>query len=155
MTPQTKTKIIKGDLILKKDTIFKTGIKVEGNIRGHYNLKVAGNIDAWNIDAKNIDAWNIDAKNIVAGNIDAKNIDAWNIDAWNIVAGNIDAWNIDAWNIVAGNIDAWNIDAKNIDAWNIDAWNIVFCDKIKVKQKVICKVLIKDRFSIDKKEWKI
>ena len=93
MTKQTK--IIKGDLILKKDTTFKTSIKVKGNIIGYYNLKVIGNIDALNIDARNIDALNIGARNIIC------------------------------------------------------------CDKIKVKLKVICKFLIKDRFSIEKKEWKL
>ena len=79
----------------------------------------------------------------------ARNIDAWNIDAWNIHAWNIHTKNIHAWNIHTKNIDAWNI-----HAWNIDAWNIIFCDKIKVKEgcKIICKVLIKDRFILKKKE---
>jgi len=45
-------KIIKGDLILTKDTTFSESIKVKGDIKGYYNLKVAGNIDAWNIDAR-------------------------------------------------------------------------------------------------------
>jgi len=79
-------KIIKGDLILTKDTTFSESIKVKGDIKGYYNLKVAGNIDAWNIDAGNIDAWNINAWNIDAGNINTRNIDARNIDAGNINA---------------------------------------------------------------------
>jgi len=62
-------KTIKRDLILKKDTTFNESIKVEGSIRGDFNLKVVGNIDAGNIDAGNIDAGNIDA-----GNIDARDI---------------------------------------------------------------------------------
>ena len=45
------TKTIKGDLILKKDTTFKESIKVEGDIQGYFDLKVYGDIDAWNIDA--------------------------------------------------------------------------------------------------------
>jgi len=53
--------VIRGDLILKKDTEFKTSIRVEGEISGWFNLKVAGNIDAGNIDARNINARNIDA----------------------------------------------------------------------------------------------
>jgi hypothetical protein len=38
---------------------------------------------------------------------------------------------------------------------NIDCWDIVYCNKIKVKKgcKVICKMLIKDRSSIELKEW--
>ena len=82
-------KIIKGDLILTKDTTFSESIKVKGDIKGYYNLKVAGNIDAWNIDAGNIDAWNINAMDIDARNIDARNIDAGNIDAWDINAMDI------------------------------------------------------------------
>jgi len=82
-------KTIKGDLILTEDTTFDESIKVEGNIRGYFNLKVARDIDARNIVARNIVARNIDAKNIVAKNIDAMDIDAWDIDARNIVARNI------------------------------------------------------------------
>ncbi len=67
-------KIIKGDLILTKDTTFSESIKVEGDIKGYYNLKVAGNINARNIDARDINAWNIDARNINAGNINALDI---------------------------------------------------------------------------------
>ena len=63
-------KIIKGNLILTKDTTFSESIKVEGDIKGYYNLKVAGNINARNIDARDINAWNINA---------------WNIDAMDIV----------------------------------------------------------------------
>ena len=72
-------KIIKGDLILTKDTTFSESIKVEGDIKGYYNLKVKGSIDALDIDARNIDARNIDAWNIDAGNIDAGNINALDI----------------------------------------------------------------------------
>jgi hypothetical protein len=143
-------KKIKGNLVLMKDTTFDESIEVEGNIKcekERYNLKVAGNIDAWNIVAGNIDAWNI-----VAGNIDA-----WNIDAWNIDAGNIDAGNIDAWNIVAGNIDAGNIDAWNIVAWDIFAWDIIFCKFVKLKDKtkgkIKAKAIIRKRYELKQREF--
>jgi hypothetical protein len=70
---------------------------------------------------------------------------------------NINALNIDTRNIDARNINAWDINAGNINAWDIDAGNIIFCDKIKVKKgcKVICKVLITDRFNIERKEQKL
>ena len=93
-------KIFKEDLVLTEDTTFDESIKVEGNISGRFNLKVAGDIDA-----RNIDAWDIVARNI---------------DVWDIVARNIDAGNI-----VARNIDAGDIDARNIDAWNIDAFAFI------------------------------
>jgi len=57
-------KVIEGDLVLKKDTVFEDDLNVDGNITGGYDLKVKGNIDAWNINAWNIDAWNIDAEKI-------------------------------------------------------------------------------------------
>jgi hypothetical protein len=138
-TKQTETEdtiTINGDLILTEDYKINKNLVVKGDIKGYYN-----------IDALNINAWDINARNI-----DALNINAMNIDAMNIDAGNIDARNIDAMNI-----DAMNIDAGNIDAWDINAENIIFCDKIKVKKgcKVICKVLITDRFNIERKEQKL
>ena len=108
-------KIIKKDLVLTKDTTFTESIKVEGNISGRFNLKVEGNIVAWNINAGDI----------VAEDINAGDIDAGDIDAGDIVAVNIDAKDIDAWNIVAWNINAWNIVAKDIDAVDIDAYAFI------------------------------
>jgi len=128
-------KIIKGDLILKKDTTFNESIKVEGDIKGWFNLRVKGDIYAGDIDARNIDAWDI-----YAGDIDARNIDAWDIDA-----RNIDAWDIDARNIDAGDIDAWDIDARNIDAGDIDARNTK-------DAKTICRVYIKNKSKLERKE---
>jgi hypothetical protein len=141
-------KKFKGDLILTEDTLFKESIEVEGEIKGKYNIKVEGNINALNIDARNINARNIDAWNINAENIDAWNITAENIDAWNINARNIDAWNITAENINALNIDAWNINALNIDARNI-----ILCESIKVKKEIKAKVLIKNRSKLEIKNW--
>ena len=62
-------KIFKKDLVLTKDTEFKESIKVEGDIKGYFNLKVLGDIDA-----RDIDAWNIDAKDIYAKDINARMI---------------------------------------------------------------------------------
>ena len=137
-------KIIKGDLILTKDTTFSESIKVKGDIKGYYNLKVAGNIDAWDINAMDIDA----------RNINAWNIDAGNIDAWNINAGDIDARNIDAWNINAGDINARNIDARNIDAGNINALDIICEKRIKKLKtsKTICRVYVKNKYSLVRQE---
>ena len=79
-------KEFKKDLILKKDTIFKESIKVDGNIRGDFfNLKVEGNINAGDINARDIDARDIDAGNINAGDINAGNINAGDINAWDII----------------------------------------------------------------------
>jgi hypothetical protein len=145
-------KKIKGKLTLTEDTTFDESIEVEGDIEGHFNLKVARDIVACNIDARNIDA-----RNIVALDINARNIDACNIVARNIVALDIDARNIDACNIVACNIDARNIDACNIDARNIIALDIIFCETIKLKDKTKGKIksiaVIRKRSELELKEW--
>ena len=77
-------KTFKGDLILKKDMVFKDSINVEGNIickNGRFNLTVDGSITATDISA-----WNISARNINAGNINAGDINAWDINACDINA---------------------------------------------------------------------
>ena len=64
----SRVKLIKGDLVLTKDTVFKTSITVEGNIvckNGWFNLTVRGDINAWDIDAWNINARNINAQDII------------------------------------------------------------------------------------------
>ena len=81
-------KIIKHDLILTKDTTFKESIKVEGDIKGNYNLTVWGDIDAKDIDARDINALNIIAWDINALDITAMNIDALDINARDIVCEN-------------------------------------------------------------------
>ena len=117
-------KTIKGNLILTEDTTFDEDLKVEGDIEGNFNLKVYGNINAWNINA-------------------------WNIDAWNI-----DALNIDAGDIKANDIDALNIDALNINASDIDAWDIICEKRIKKEKdnKTICRVYIKNKSKLERKE---
>ena len=123
------TKIIKGDLILEKDTEYSESIKVFGNIKGDYNLKVIGNINAMDINAMDINAWNINARDINAADINAMDIDAMDIDAWNI--------------------DAWNINAMDIDALDI------ICEKRikkKEKSKTICRIFIKNRSKNERKD---
>jgi hypothetical protein len=64
------------DLILTKDTVINHSITVKNIIckNGRWNLKVNGNIDAWDINARDIDAMNITARNINALDIDARDI---------------------------------------------------------------------------------
>jgi len=117
-------KKIKGDLILKEDTTFNESIKVEGDIKGWFNLKVKGDIDAWDIDARNINARDIDARNI------------------------------DAWDIDERNMNAWDIDARNINARDIDALDIICETRTKKTKdaKTICRVYIKNKSKLEIKE---
>ena len=135
-------KTIKGNLILKKDTIFKESIKVEGDIIGFYSLRVVGNINAIDINARDINA----------RNIDARDINAWNIKAWNINAMDIKAGNINAWDINARDINARDIDARDIYAWDI------ICEK-RIKKtemaKTFCRSFIQNKSKLKRKEWKI
>jgi len=124
-------KTIKGDLILKENTTFDESIKVEGDIKGYFNLKVMGNINAMNIDARDIDAMNINAMII-------------------------NARDINAWDINARDIDAMNINAMNIDARDIDAMNIICEKRIKKNKynKTICRIYITNKSKLIKKEHK-
>ncbi len=142
-------KTIKGNLILKKDTIFNEDLKVEGNISGYFDLKVIGDINCRNINCWSIDCWNIDCRNI-----DCRNIDCWSIDCRDINCWNIDCRNIDCWGIDCRNIDCWSIDCRNINCWGIDCRNIIYCDKIKCKKEIKARMLIKDRYELKQKVWK-
>ena len=107
------TKTINGDWIMEKDEVIDGDLIVTGNISGkdgsRFNLRVEGNITAYNI---------------VAGNINARNIDAWNINA-----GNIDALGINARDINAGDINARDIDALNMDIRDLIFWAVAIAYK--------------------------
>ena len=138
------TKTINGDLILTKNTTFDESIIVKGSIRGYFDLKVKGNINALNIDALNINAQDINAQDINALNIDALNIDALNIDALNINAQDIDAQDI----------DALNINALNINAQDINAQDIICEKRIKKDKtnKTFCRIFIENKSKLVRKE---
>ena len=115
---------ILGDLVLSKDTKFREGIEVEGNIVGEYDLTVFGDIEADNIKANNIEAHNIKAHDVKAWDIKARDIAAWDFVAYNIKALDIEVWDIDAHDIEARNIKARDIKARDIKANNIEAHDI-------------------------------
>ena len=118
------TKIIKGDLILTKDTVFEESIEVQSNIickSERFSLKVRGDINARNINALNIKA---------------EDINALNINAWNINAEGIKAEGINAGNINAGDINAWNINAEDINFYAVCfAYEKFICKSIKGRQE--------------------
>jgi len=122
-------KIIKGDLILKKNTVFNESINVEGDIEGDFDLTVRGDINAEHIKACNIKAWDIKADDIYA----------LNIKAWDIDAGDINAKNIKAWDIKAEDINAKNIKALDIYAFNIKAWDINYYAVCFAHNNITCK----------------
>jgi len=130
-------KTFKGDLILKKDMVFKDSINVEGNIickNEQFNLTVDGSITATDINAGNISA-----RNINAGNINAGNINAWDINAWNINACDINAWDINAWDINAGDINAGDISYYAV----CFAYNNITCKSIEGRREH-CKHFVLD-----------
>ena len=67
---------IKGNLVLKKDTVFDESIEVHGSILGkdgnRYDLKVKGDISAWDISAWDISALDISARFIICETIKQK-----------------------------------------------------------------------------------
>ena len=135
-------KTIKGDLILTDNTTFNESIKVKGSIIGDYNLKVEGDIECEDIKCRDIECLDIKCLNIYCRDINCRDIKCKEIKCWDIKCDNIDCDNIECWNI-----DCWDIDCENIDCLNI-----ILCDKIKVKNKCIAKILIKNRFNFKRKE---
>ena len=72
----------------------------------------------------------IEASLKIAGDINAEDINAWNINA-----GDINAWDINAWNINAGDINAWNINAGDILFYAVAfAYKVFKCKSIKSKK---------------------
>jgi len=128
-------------LVVDEDVKFECSISIEAS------LKIAGNINAEDINARDINAGDINAEDINALDIDAGDINAEDINAEDINAGDINAGNINALDINAWNINARNINAEDINAWNINAGDILYyafccvynsikCLSIKAKREV-------------------
>ena len=84
---KTKTKTIKGDLILEKDFKFDGNLVVDGDIKGKDGKR-------WNINCRDINCRDINCLDINCLDINCLDINAWDINAWNIDAGDINAWDI-------------------------------------------------------------
>ena len=75
---------------IKNDVLTVEGdVKFECSISISASIKVSGDINAWNIDARDINARDIDARDINARDINARNINAGDINTGNINARNI------------------------------------------------------------------
>jgi len=57
-------KIIEGDLILKRDTIFNESLIVKGDIKGNFNLIVKGDLNCLNLNCSNLDCRNLNCRNL-------------------------------------------------------------------------------------------
>ena len=68
---------------------FDCDVDIKCSIATLTDIKVNGDINAWDIKAMNIKAMNINAMDIKA----------WDVNARDIKAIDIKAWNIDAWDI--------------------------------------------------------
>ena len=83
-------KIYKNQAQLEAD-IKDNVLVVEGDVKFEFSfsisasLKISGDINAWDINARDINAWDINARNINAWDINARNINAWNINARDIL----------------------------------------------------------------------
>jgi len=153
-----KTKKVKGNFVLKKDTYIDGNLVVEGDIvceGGRWNLGVEGDINAWDINAWDINAENINAWNINAGDINACNIYAGDINACIIDAGDINAWDINAENINAWNINAGDINARNITYYAVCwAYNNIKCLSIKGRRENSKHFVLDGRIMIKEKDKK-
>jgi len=74
-------KTIKGDLILKENTIIDGDLKVEGDIR----------CEGRNWDLK---CWNLDCRNLDCGNLNCLNLNCENLNCWDLDCGNLNCLNL-------------------------------------------------------------
>ena len=111
----------------------------------NFNLNVAANIIAKDIQALNIDAWDINARHIDVNNIDS---------IGNINALNINALNINANDIVAGDINSsWAINARNIYYHAVCfAYNSIRCKSIKGRKENAKHFVLDGELEIEKNE---
>jgi hypothetical protein len=76
-------KTIKGDLILKKDTIIKGDLKVEGNIIGkdgkRFNLRVNGDLNCRNLTCLDLNCRNLNCWNLTCLDLTCLDLTCWNL----------------------------------------------------------------------------
>ena len=80
-------KIIKGDLVLKENTIIDDDLKVQGHVRcegGYWNL-TCGDLDCHNLVCHNIDCNKLDCHNLDCNDIDCHNLVCHNLVCYNLV----------------------------------------------------------------------
>jgi len=92
-------KIIKGDLILKKDTTFNEDLKVEGNIKGYYNLIVkgnliCGNLNCWDLDCRNLNCWDLNCLDLNCLDLDCGDLNCGNLNCRDLICGNLNCKNL-------------------------------------------------------------
>ena len=67
-------KTIKGNLELKKDTIFNESINVEGNIFGNFSLKVEGDLNCLDLNCKDLNCLNLNCLDL----------NCWDLNCWDL-----------------------------------------------------------------------
>ena len=144
------TKIINGDLVLKKDTFLNENLIVTGDIIGKgymkFGLFVEGSIEARNIKVKYLKGTNINANTIKSEKIIAESVNANSLEIWDINSQRIDCYEI----------NSNHVDSKDLSVHKIDA-DLIVCDKFIPKNnnsKIMAKVFLENRFTHKKIEWK-
>lgn len=144
------TKIINGDLVLKKDTFLNENLIVTGDIIGKgymkFSLFVEGSIEARNIKVKYLEGTNINANTIKSEKIIAEFVNANSLEIWDINSQRIDCYEI----------NSNHVDSKDLSVHKIDA-DLIVCDKFIPKNnnsKIMAKVFLENRFTHKKIEWK-
>jgi hypothetical protein len=69
-------KVIKGDLVLKENTIINDDVKVEGNVRcegGIWDLNCR-DLNCWDLDC-----WDLNCRDLNCWDLDCKNLNCWNL----------------------------------------------------------------------------
>lgn len=119
-------KVIKGDLILTKDTTYTEDLKVEGNIICEG--------ERWNLDCRNLDCWNLNCRDLDCGNLDCLNLNCRDLDCWDLNCRNLNCW--------------------DLNCWDLNCFFAV-CEGFKVKGKILAKNIIRKRSEYNQtSKWK-
>lgn len=145
----TMTKVINGDLVLKKDTFLNENLIVIGDIiaKSHmkFSLFVEGSIEATNIKVKYMKGSKINANRIESEKVMAKFINA----------NSLEIWDINSQSINCDEIDSKHVNCKDLSAHMINA-DFVVCEKFTPKNnnsKIMAKVFLENRFTHKRIEW--
>ena len=76
-------KTIKGDLILKKNTVFNESLTVEGNIIGNWDLNCKDlncwNLNCWNLNCNDLNCNDLNCKDLNCGDLNCNDLNCRNL----------------------------------------------------------------------------
>ena len=102
-------KTIKGDLILKENTIIDDDLKVEGNIICEGGL--------WNLTCKDLTCWDLNCWDLKCRDLKCRNLTCWDLKCRNLTC-----WDLKC----RRDLTCLNLDCRDLDCGNLKCWDLSF-----------------------------